>query len=81
MSFPIFFLRFAPSGPTQHPPPLKPPIPHGSPIVVFYKERIKIGKYCFPMPTAINRFQILNLNPKNSIFKEKKYLFGGIPLN
>ena len=26
----------------------------------------------FPMPTAKNRFQILNLHPKNHVFKKKK---------
>ena len=50
------------------PPPLKPPIPHGSPVVVFYKKWGKIG---FSMPTAKNRFQILNLHPKKHVFKKK----------
>ena len=55
------------------PLPLKPSIPHGSQIVVFYKKnKEKIG---FPMPTPKNGFQILNLHPKIHIFKEKNTLF------
>ena len=52
------------------PLPLKPPIPHGSPIFVFYKKirknREKIG---FLKPTPKNGFQILNLRLKICIRK------------
>ena len=32
-------------------------------LEIFYK------KNCFPMPSAKNRFQILNLHPKKIVFK------------
>ena len=47
------------------------------PIVVFYKKnRLKIG---FPMPTARNRFQILNLHPKKYLQNKIIYIF--MPIN
>ena len=44
---------------------------------------LKIG---FPMPTAKNRFQILNLHPKKHVFKKKtwsknEYAINQYPLN
>ena len=33
------------------------------------------GKICFLMPTVKNRFQILNLHPKNIYFKNKSTSF------
>ena len=34
-------------------------------------------KICFLMPTAKNRFQILNLHPKNMYLIKKKIFLGG----
>ena len=62
--FGSFFRRIALSRPSSQQPP-KPPIPHWSPIVVFYKKsERKFEKIGFPIPTATNRFQIRNLRPK-----------------
>ena len=53
------------------PPPLKPRFAKGPPLSFSIKNKEKIGFHTFKMPTAKNRFHILNLHPKNMYLKKK----------
>ena len=64
-----------------NPPPPKKKKKNDSPRVPHCRFMLKIGKKSgkksvFPIPTAKNRFQILNLHPKKHVFKKNKKKHG-----